>query len=278
MSVNRIKNKHVVDKTDINRGKQISFKNTTSRSITPGKDLTKNYAIRLKDVDSAVISHVKNVMKPTISEANEIIKVPVYYGNEERWSAFRKKGILRDKNNSLILPLIMLKRVSVENNEMTTQDYSHDVTRENATILRSSQWSKNNRYDNFSVLTGVKPQYENLLTTMPNFRNITYEFIIWTNFIEQMNDIVELCIEESNKYWGDNEEYKFNCVIDTISDASEMTVEDERFIRSTFSVATKAYLLPEYMNSVVTNKKATLIKELTPRKIVFENEIIINND
>ena len=89
---------------------------------------------------------------------------------------------------------------------------------------------------------------------------------------------IELFIEESNKYWGDNEEYKFNCVIDTISDASEMTVEDERFIRSTFSVATKAYLLPEYMNSVVTNKKATLIKELTPRKIVFENEIIINND
>ena len=278
MSVNRIKNKQVVDRTDINRGKQISFKNNTSRSITPGRDLTKNYAIGLKDVDTAVISHIKNVMKPSIMEANEIIKVPVYYGNEERWSAFRKKGILRDKNNSLILPLIMLKRVSVENNEMTTQDYSHDVLRENATILRSSQWSKNNRYDNFSVLTGIKPQYENLLTTMPNFRNITYDFIIWTNFIEQMNDIVELFIEESNKYWGDNEEYKFNCVIDTISDASEMTVEDERFIRSTFSVTTKAYLLPEYMNSVVTNKQATLIKELTPRKVVFNNEIIIDNN
>ena len=67
-------------------------------------------------------------------------------------------------------------------------------------------------------------------------------------------------------------------MIDTISDASEMTVEDERFIRSTFSVTTKAYLLPEYMNSVVTNKKATLMKELTPRKVVFDNEIIIDNN
>jgi hypothetical protein len=278
MAVNRIKNKHVVDRSEMNRGKQVSLKDTTARSITPGKDLTKNYAITLKDVDTTIISHVKNVMRPMVKEANEIIKVPIYYGNEERWSAFRKKGVLRDKNNSLILPLIMLKRVSVENNEMTTQDYAHDVLGENTTVLRSSQWSKNNRYDNFSVLTGVKPQYENLLTTTPNFRNISYDFIIWTNFIEQMNDIVELFIEESNKYWGDSQEYKFHCNIDTITDASEMSVDDERFIRSTFSVTTKAYLLPEYMNSVVTNKKATLIKELTPRKVVFNSEIIIDNN
>jgi hypothetical protein len=278
MAVNRIKNKHVVDRTEINRGKQVSLKDTTSRSITPGKDLTKNYAITLKDVDTTIISHIKNVMKPVVREASENIKVPVYYGNEERWSAFRKKGVIRDKNNSLILPLIMLKRISVEANEMTTQDYAHDVLQENATVLRNSQWSKNNRYDNFSVLTGIKPQYENLLTTTPNFRNINYDFIIWTNYIEQMNEIVELFIEESNKYWGDNQEYKFHCAIDTISDASEMTVDDERFIRSTFSVITKAYLLPEYMNSVVTNKKATLIKELTPRKVVFNSEIIVDNN
>ena len=59
------------------------------------------------------------------------------------------------------------------------------------------------------------------------------------------------------------------CTIDNISDASEMNQDGERFIKSTFSVLTKAYLLPEYVNSVVTNKVSNMKKELTPSRIVF---------
>ena len=280
MAVDSIKNKQVVSKENYNRGSQISTKNTTVRqeraqSILPGKDLTKNYAITLKDVDTSIMTHVKNVIKPSIREANEVIKIPVYYANEERWVSYRKRGVLRDKNDSLILPLIMLRRISVDLNEFSGQDFTHDIQQKYGTVLRNSKWSKNNRYDNFSVLTNSKPQYENILTSMPNFRNINYEFVVWTNYIEQMNDIVELFVEETNKYWGDAEEYKFYCTIDSIADASEMTVDDERFIKSTFTLITKAYLLPEYVNSVITNKISNIQKELTPTKVIFDNEIII---
>ena len=169
----------------------------------------------------------------------------------------------------------MLRRISVDLNEFSGQDFTHDIQQKYGTVLRNSKWSKNNRYDNFSVLTNSKPQYENILTSMPNFRNINYEFVVWTNYIEQMNDIVELFVEETNKYWGDAEEYKFYCTIDSIADASEMTVDDERFIKSTFTLITKAYLLPEYVNSVITNKISNIQKELTPTKVIFDNEIII---
>ena len=37
-------------------------------------------------------------------------------------------------------------------------------------------------------------------------------------------------------------------------DASEITVDSERIVKSTFTLNTKAYLLPEYVNSTVTNK------------------------
>ena len=47
-------------------------------------------------------------MRPTIKEANEQIKVPIMYGNEERWVNARKRGAVRDVNGSLILPLIMV--------------------------------------------------------------------------------------------------------------------------------------------------------------------------
>jgi len=277
MAVNKITNKEVVSKASINRSNQVSTKNTTIRgnretTITPGNNFSENYAITLKDVDTAILSHVKNVMKPRVKEANETFKVPVMYGNEERWKAVRKRGTLRDKNNSIILPLIMLRRTEIARNDMSGQAYSHDVRGEHINVVRNATWSKDNQYDRFSVQTGVQPVYENIVTGMPTYSDMTYEFVIWTNFIEQMNTIVESFVDQSHTYWGDGTENKFLCNIDNVSDASEMNQDGERFIKSTFSVITKAYLLPEYLNSVITNKVSNMKKQLTPSKITFNFE------
>ena len=259
MAVKPITNKQVVNKQSINRGKQISTKNTNAngnsrKSFVPGINYSNNYAITLKDVDTAIMSHVKNVIRPKVKEANETVDVGVMYGNEERWVAFRKRGVIRDKNGSLILPLIMLKRTGVEKSTTVASSFEHDVKREHADVVRYSKWSKKNRYDRFAVDVGKKPIMESLLTTMPNFVNITYEFVLWTAFIEQMNPLVETFADHNNTYWGSSEDYKFVCQLDSISDASEMSQDGERFIKATFSLTTNAYLLPEYTNSIVTNQ------------------------
>ena len=275
MAVNPITNKQVVSKESVNRAEQVSTRNSTQRqgnraaSVTPGIDYTKNYAITLKDVDSSVMNYVKNVLRPKVSEANEVVNVPVMYGNEERWAAVRKRGVIRDKNDSLILPLIMLKRTSIGKNELSSQGFEHDIQKKFARVTRNSKWSKDNRYDRFSVLTGTKPVTENIITGMPNFSDVTYEFVLWSAYIEQMNSLIELFVSHSNKYWGDGNDYKFLSSIDSVEDATEMTVDSERIVKSTFSVITKAYILPEYMNSTITNKVSTMKKELTPGKVVF---------
>ena len=277
MAIKPITNKQIV--SNPNRGKQTSTRNTTNRSgnsrksIVPGLDITKGYSITLKDVDTAILSHVKKVMRPKIREANETIDVNVMYGNEERWKAVRKNNVLRDKQGTLILPLIMLKRTDIARNELSGQAFKHDVKREHIEVIRNSQWSKKNRYDRFSVLTGQKPQYETLVTGMPDFADITYEFVLWTNFIEQMNPLIEMFMEQSNQYWGNSEQYKFLSSIDSITDASEMNQDGERFIKSTFSLKVGCYLLPEEINSVVTGKISNLQKKLTPSRVVFGTEI-----
>ena len=277
MAVKPITNKQVVSSTTINRGKQVSTKNTNQsgnsrKTFMPGLNYSENYAITLKDVDTAIMSHVKSVIKPKIKEANETIDVGVMYGNEERWVAVRKRGVIRDKNGALILPLIMLKRTGVEKSTSVASSFEHDVRREHADIVRNQKWSKKNRYDRFAVQTGKKPIMENLLTTMPNFVNISYDFVLWTAFIEQMNPLVETFADHNNTYWGSSEDYKFLCKLDSIADASEMSQDGERFIKSTFSLTTNAYLLPEYTNSVVTNQISNMRKELTPSKVVFGYE------
>jgi hypothetical protein len=193
------------------------------------------------------------------------------YGNEERWKAVRKRGVLRDRNGSLILPLIMLKRTTVEKSDMIP-GYEHDIRRKYTEIVRNSGWSKDNRYSRFSVQNDELPVYENLVTTIPNFVNITYEFVLWTNFIEQMNPLVESFMEYDKTYWGDKDTYRFVSNLDSIADASEMTQDGERFIKSTFNVITKAYLLPEETNSIVMGKMNQVQKKLSPSKVVFGYE------
>tara|TARA_S200000501_G_scaffold348812_1_gene364353 strand:- start:355 stop:1218 length:864 start_codon:yes stop_codon:yes gene_type:complete len=277
MAVNKITNKGVVNKELVNRANEVSTKGTTVRgnretTIIPGNNFADNYSITLKDVDTAVLNHVKNVMKPRVREANETLKIPVFYGNEERWKAVRKRGVLRDKNNSLILPLIMLRRTEVARNELAGQSFPHDVQRKYVDVTRNSRWGKENQYDRFSVQQGVQPVYENIVTGMPNYSDVTYEFVLWTNFIEQMNPLVESFVDQSHTYWGDGTDNKFLCNIDSVSDASEMNQDGERFIKSTFSVMTKAYLLPEYLNSVITNKVSNMKKFTTVSKVTFGME------
>ena len=275
MAVKPITDRQLIDTNTINRETQVSQRNLNprgggneSQTVIPGIDLSKQYSITLKDIDTSLMSYVKNVIKPTVQEANENIKVTVMYGNEERWKSVRKRGVMRDRNGSLILPLIMLKRTNVEKSDMIP-GYEHDIRRKYTEVVRSSGWSSKNRYSRFAVQNNDLPVYENLVTSIPNFVNIQYEFVLWTNFIEQMNPLVESFMEYDKTYWGDKDTYRFCCYLDSVSDASEMDSRGERFIKSTFSVTSKAYLLPEETNSIVMGKMNQVQKKLSPAKVIF---------
>ena len=227
MAVKPITNKQVVASSNINRAKEVSTRDKTIRgnretTIIPGKDFTKNYSITLKDIDTSILGHIKNIIRPKVKEANEMIDVNVMYGNEERWKAVRKRGVIRDKNGSMILPLIVLRRTELSRNPLSEQGFDHDIQGKYIQVVRNSSWSKTNQYDRFSVLTGMDKTYESIVTGMPDFADMTYEFVLWTGFIEQMNPLVETFVQQSNTYWGDSTDYKFLCTLDSISDATEI--------------------------------------------------------
>ena len=150
MAVKPITNKHITTTSQVDRSLQKSFRGDTAkgnraRSVNPGKDYTKNYAITLKDIDTSVMNHIKNIMKPTVREANEIISVPVLYANEERWKAVRKNGVLRDKNGSVMLPLIIIRRTDLSMNPDMPLSFDNDVQGKFIKVARNSKWSKDNR-------------------------------------------------------------------------------------------------------------------------------------
>jgi len=274
MAVNKITNNQTINKERINRAEQVSMKNTKVRgnaeqTVLPGKDFTKGFAVTLKDIDTSVMSHIKNVMKPRIKEANEIIKVPVLYGNEERWKAVRSRGVLRDKNGSLILPLIMFRRTDVAFDDSMPMSFDHDAKGQFIKVVRSNKWSSHNQYDRFSVQQGIQPTRELLFTGMPDHVVCTYSIVMMTNYIEQMNILSDLFLEHIGTYFGDSTEHKFLSSMDGgISDASEMNVDGERLIKSEFTLSIKAYVIPEFTNTIF-GTAPEITKEITPSRVTF---------
>lgn len=280
MAVKPITNPNPEGRDQINRAKQVSNKDITTSNtgnerqvVTPGADSTKNFEIVLQDLDKAIMSHVKNVMILKARENGEVIDIPILYGNEERWANVRRRGAMRDKNGTLILPMIMFKRTSVDFNT-NLPSWKHDLKNEFIQVMRSSKWSGDNKYTRFGVQQGQKPVEENIITGVPQYIDTVYSFVAVTSYITQMNSIIESFLQQSGTYWGDNTSYRFLCNVDgSINDATEMDVGTERIIKTEFSIKLNGYLLPEVIASVVQNKKFNATKQITYAKVNFSEKI-----
>ena len=64
-------------------------------------DDVKNISVGLMDIDATIMYYFNNVIKPTVEENGEIIKVPLMYSNPERWDMVQKKGYLLDNKKHL---------------------------------------------------------------------------------------------------------------------------------------------------------------------------------
>tara|TARA_R110002167_G_scaffold42470_1_gene128936 strand:- start:1273 stop:2913 length:1641 start_codon:yes stop_codon:yes gene_type:complete len=233
-------------------------------------DNVKNFSVGLMDIDSTIMYYFNNVIQPKVEENGELVKVPLMYSNPERWEAVQKKGFLLDNKKQLIVPLIAFKRSSIEKDTSLSVD---KLNSKDPQLFYTFQkrYTNKNRYDKFSVQQGLNKTKELYTVAVPDYIKLTYEFVIWTSYIEQMNKLVEQIIYSEGSYWGEDGKFKFRTQIDSYTDASEVAVNTERLIKTTFSVTLNGYLIPEEFNNVVTTQKA-----LTPKRIVINDGIGIN--
>ena len=280
MAIKPVTNTNAPNESTINRGEQRSFRSEKGNAkvvIKKGTGLNagQGFSIGLKEIDTAVINHIRNIMKPVVRESNEIIKVPVMYGNEERWKSVRGHGVLRDKNGVIILPVIVIKRTSLTMNPDMPLSFDNDVRGKFISVVRSSNgWSKNNRYDRFSVLTGQKPVEEFIKTGMPDFVICSYSIVMMTAFMEQMNDLNTIMVEHLETYWGDSTSYKFlSALSGDISNEVQMETDGERLVRNELGLEIKGYMIPEFTDNVF-GKTAEASRGYTPKKVVFSETIL----
>ena len=212
------------------------------------KDKIQDISVSLMDMDSTIMYYFENVIKPTVTENGETIKVPIMYSSPERWASIQKQGFMRDAKRQLMLPVIAFRRTGMEKDDTMAVD---KIDPEDPKLFYSFErkYNPQNRYDAFSVQQGLLPQREYYNIAIPDYMVLSYDFIVWTQYIEQMNKLVERINWSAGSYWGEPNRMRFKANIDSYSDVTEVT-DRERLIRTEFSVTLKGYLIPEAYNEL----------------------------
>jgi hypothetical protein len=206
--------------------------------------LQSNFEIGLEDHDRAILKHIENVIKPQLYQNNQLITVPISVGNNEIWQTIQQEGYYRDVNGKLLVPFIVLNRTNVETNREYINKIDPSFPQTNFVI--ETKYNKRNSYDKFSILNNIIPQKELHVIQVPDYVTLTYEVFMITNFFQHMNHLVESFVYANNSYWGDGK-YKFKVNYENISNSTEFSIGEERFIKNQFSIKLNGYILPKVL-------------------------------
>ena len=248
---------------------ETSFSENRGTDYSLKDDTVKDISIGLQDIDNAVLFYFNNVIKPTVIQNEQRLAVPVIYGSQERWKSIQNDGFYRDKNGKLMVPLIMLKRVSIEKNRTLGNKLDGNVVHNYQVV--GTKFNQRNIYDNFAVLTNRIPSKQYYISSVPDYINVNYECIIFTDYIEQNNKLVEAVQFASDSYWGDVNRFKFRANIDSFNTPIILEQGADRAARSSFNIKLFGYMLPDTINKDLAVARS---KFYTKSQIVFELETV----
>ena len=248
---------------------ETSFSENRGTDYSLKDDTVKDISIGLQDIDNAVLFYFNNVIKPTVIQNEQRLAVPIIYGSPERWKSIQNDGFYRDKNGKLMVPLIMLKRVSIEKNRTLGNKLDGNVVHNYQVV--GTKFNQRNIYDNFAVLTNRIPSKQYYISSVPDYINVNYECIIFTDYIEQNNKLVEAVQFASDSYWGDVNRFKFRANIDSFNTPIILEQGADRAARSSFNIKLFGYMLPDTINKDLAVARS---KFYTKAQVVFELETV----
>ena len=243
------------------------FKENRAFEVRRDKDTEKDFSVTLIDIDSTVLNYMDRVISPTIVDAGRQVKVPINYSSPERWKSIQKDGAIRDKNGKMQCPAIAFRRSTMQRNDglITFNRYlQYPVIK---------RFSEKNKYDKFSVMNGFSPVKEVYSVAMADHVIVNYDFIIWTDLVEQGNSIVESINFSTEDYWGDKTRFKFRTSISDYNFETTVDAGQDRVVKTTFSLMVYAYLLPNRYE----NYKSVVEKAFTPRKVVINFDAVVTD-
>lgn len=244
--------------TNPNRANQISQKGNSWKPLTIG----------IKDLDETIKYYFDNVIQPSVNQNGNQISVPVVYGSPERWKSVQRDGYYRDKKGKIMAPLIMYKRTNIERNKGVTTKIDANYPQNYA--ISQQKYTKKNFYNNMSVLNGTKPIKTYQAIVIPDFVIFTYNCVIYTYYMEQLNNIIEAINYAADTYWGDPQRFKFKTSINSYQTITELNVGQQRTVKGSFDIKLNGYIIPN-----IIQKDLNAIKKFSSdSKVDFNQETV----
>ena len=236
---------------DLNRARQIKSQKGDLK-----------HSVSLFDIDYAMMTYLEDTVLPALDDNGKALKIPVIYGNSERWNGARRQGVYRDGKGKIQLPLLMLRRTSI------SKDDTMPMLKRHVSYQGVTKYSKDNRYDRFTLLgSSAKPKLEMYKIQMPEYVEVNYDCMGWTSYTEQLNKVIEQ-LNFVGQYWGDKDKFKFRTEVSDFNVVNEVGEGTERINRVEFTLSVKAYLLPEKFDGESTTKKS-----MSTKRVVVSTEV-----
>ena len=235
-----------------------------ANEVRRDNDIIKTPKVTIEDVDFAMISYIRDEIKPQVIENGQTIDVPVMYSNGEKWAQVQAKGFMRDRKGKIMTPIISIRRASITERD-TLKSLGVNNNPAGNDFIHQNKHTVQNKYDQFSVLQGMKRNKEYYIAPVPEFVDVAYEFLLWTEYTEQMNSLVEQIMPTNGFAYGTI--HKFPTYLQDVSFETTNATGEDRVVRATIPATTKATLLMPY-----ELRKSNFEKRFSVKKIVFGTE------
>lgn len=228
-------------------------------------DVFKTPAITIYDVDYAIMYFLKNKIELEVEQNEAMIPVPVVYASAEIWAQIQGKGYMRDKQGKILAPYGVIRRTSMAEDERFKKlEVNNPPTKSNIYINPVIRNFENFR-DRHQELSNSNFSEQFFLSVVPEFYKVEYELIFYTNYIEQMNKLVEQIIPASNFVWGDS--WKFRTYVGQVSFDTVNPSNSERLVQCNMPLTVDARLQAEF-----ELRKSTVQKNHSIKRIVFRTD------
>jgi len=249
---------------------------TTNRAyeIRRDDDNYKTPAITIYDVDYAVMHYLRNNIGLRVQQMDRMVDVPLVYGTGELWNQIVSRGYARDKEGKLLAPYAVITRTSMaEDDRFRRVDTNYGAaplqiyigqTDSSKSRPRDTRNFENQR-DLHSQTYNSNPAFDYYVSVIPEFYVFEYDLILYANFMEQVNSMIQDIITTSQFVWGDS--YKFRTVVVDFSFETINPTDSERLVKASTTLRVDARLQNEF-----ELRRSTISKAYSIKRVVFRTE------
>ncbi len=257
----------------LNQGKPIVdtvFSRQSNRALQTSRktDKIKDISVGLEDIDYAIKYYFDNVIKPSVTIDGQFHPVHVEYASPERWKSVQADGYYRDGNGKVNVPLIIYKRTNVEKN----RNLGNKLDGNNASLFQvfETRYNARNQYDKFNILTNRIPNKQYYISVVPDYVTVTYDVVVFTNYVEQNNKIIESIEYASDSYWGDENRWHFRTSLDSLATTTTINTGEDRFAQTSITLKVNGYLIPDSINAKLSKQSIAY----STSQVVFGLEVV----